>query len=412
VRDLLQSNPVILVLLGEYLPGYKAGGTIRSIANMVEALGDEFDFRIMTSDRDLGDCAPYDDIEPGEWLHVGKARVLYLPRGIGSLWRFIRTLWTTQADFLYLTGFFDAGFSILPLILRRLSLFRPNSVILAPCGEFSSGALSLKSRKKRAYIALSRWAGVYRGILWHASSSYEEQDIRIAFGREEAVTIASPIAAQTSANLENGVSGRSETNGRRVKPAGGIVLGFLSRISRKKNLDGALNLLNGLQGEVYFRVYGPIEDRSYWQACLEIISRLPAMIRVEYRGELQHDDVEAALFDCDALLFPTRGENYGYVILEALSAGCPVIISDQTPWRDLESKGIGWDLPLQEPERFQQVLQGCIDMPPEHFSEWSYRARQYAQRHTDDGTILNQTRRLFRKGTASVAACAEGAARL
>src|ERR1019366_845272 len=104
----------------------------------------------------------------------------------------------------------------------------------------------------------------------------------------------------TAPDLPDRGAGRSVLARRRVKPAGSIVLAFLSRISRMKNLDGALNLLSGVSGEVYFRIYGPIEDRGYWEACQGIISRMPANIGVEYRGEVQHGDVEAVLSDCDA----------------------------------------------------------------------------------------------------------------
>jgi hypothetical protein len=49
----------VLVLVGTYLPGYKAGGPLRSIANLVATLGLEFHFRIVTLDRDLGDKLPF-----------------------------------------------------------------------------------------------------------------------------------------------------------------------------------------------------------------------------------------------------------------------------------------------------------------------------------------------------------------
>lgn len=39
-------NPTILTFTGHYLPGVNGGGPIRTIISMVEALGDEFDFRI------------------------------------------------------------------------------------------------------------------------------------------------------------------------------------------------------------------------------------------------------------------------------------------------------------------------------------------------------------------------------
>src|SRR5579859_3072185 len=70
-------KPSVTVLVGHYLPGMKAGGPIRSIANLVEGLGDEIDFRIVTRDRDLGDTAPYRAIVPNRWTAIGKGQVRY-----------------------------------------------------------------------------------------------------------------------------------------------------------------------------------------------------------------------------------------------------------------------------------------------------------------------------------------------
>src|ERR1019366_8134603 len=71
-------KPSVLVMADHYLPGTKGGGPIRSIANLVDALGEEIDFRIVTRDRDLGDGAPYPSVTPNTWMEVGKARVVYL----------------------------------------------------------------------------------------------------------------------------------------------------------------------------------------------------------------------------------------------------------------------------------------------------------------------------------------------
>ena len=68
---------------------------------------------------------------------------------------------------------------------------------------------------------------------------------------------------------------------------------------------------------------------------------------------------------------PTLGENFGHIILEAFCAGCPVLISDQTPWRDLEEKGVGWNLPLDQPELFREVLQRFAGMENAEYIKWS-----------------------------------------
>ena len=65
--------------------------------------------------------------------------------------------------------------------------------------------------------------------------------------------------------------------------------------------------------------------------------------------------------------------------------GCPVLISDQTPWRSLEEKGVGWDLPLSKPEMFQEVLERCVDVNDE----------EYGLQVTKDDGVVEQNRELF-----------------
>jgi len=48
----------ILILTDYYLPGYKGGGPMRTLSTMVDRLGDEYRFRVLTRDRDLGDTEP------------------------------------------------------------------------------------------------------------------------------------------------------------------------------------------------------------------------------------------------------------------------------------------------------------------------------------------------------------------
>lgn len=400
-------KPVILVLVGSYLPGYRGGGPVRSISNAVEALGDELEFRIVTCDRDIGQPDAYPEIEPYRWTAVGKGRVMYIPSGARSLWRFMAVLRSTPADLLYLNSLFARKYSMLPSLLRRLGLLHSNSLILAPRGEFSTGALQLKAWRKWGYISVSRAVGLYRQIVWHASSRYEEQDIRRAFRDSESITIARPLAESepatkralrivTAPDLPEARTPETiRTALPRGKPAGSLRLVFLSRISRMKNLEGALSLLNGLSGQVYFTIYGPVEDPVYWQTCQAMIARLPSNVHVEYAGAVSHDAVQDVLSQSDLFLFPTLGENYGHVILEALLAGCPIVISDQTPWRNLEELGVGWDLPLRDPKKFQEVLQTCVDMGPEAFSELSRRATEFGIEKRTDVGLLEQNRSLF-----------------
>ncbi|MBR1450401.1 MAG: hypothetical protein IJ591_01660, partial [Lachnospiraceae bacterium] len=67
----------ILILTGRYLPGFRDGGPVRSLVNLTDTFGAEYDFRIMCLDRDHGDMAPYPDIVLDGYNSVGKAKVWY-----------------------------------------------------------------------------------------------------------------------------------------------------------------------------------------------------------------------------------------------------------------------------------------------------------------------------------------------
>lgn len=382
----------ILVFVDYYLPGYKAGGPIRTIANMVDQLSDELDFRIITRDRDLGDARPYPSVVVDSWQSVGKAKVFYLSLRRLSLLSLNRLIRATEHDAIYLNSFFSPCFSIKPLLLRRLSLIPKKPVIVAPRGEFSPGALRFKNIKKRAYIGLSRLLGFYRGVIWQASSEHEKVYISRWFGNRIPVILAPnlpPIVCQTK-----------NQSPRRQKTVGCLKALFLGRISRNKNLDAALKMLNGLKGKVQFNIYGPIEDHDYWAECHKIIKLLPENIVVQNKGAVSHDQVTSIMMDHDLFLLPTLGENFGHVILEALVVGCPVLISDQTPWRGLKEKGVGWDLSLSEWELFRKVLQDFIAMDNIEYVEWSSRARKYGLQVLQNDKVVEQNRQLFYKAIA------------
>jgi len=389
-----KTNLKILTFTGYYLPGYKGGGPIRTLANMEDRLGDEFEFKIITMDRDFKDTEPYSDIKIDGWNRVGKADVFYMSPGMRSLKGFKKILCSTECDVIYLNSFFSPHFTIKPLFLRRLGLIPDKPLILAPRGEFSPGALGLKSLKKRVYLLAAKTFGLYRGVVWQASSEHEEADIRQWFGRDVPVVVAP--------NLPPMVHSADELPPKSGKIEGCLKIIFLSRISRKKNLDGALKMLKGLKGKVEFNIYGPMEDKSYWAECQKIIGGLPENIEVRYSGSVEHDQVGAVMREHDIFFFPTLGENFGHVILEAPCAGCPILISDQTPWRGLEEKGVGWDLPLDRPELFREVLQRCVDMDQDEYVKWSERAREYGLQVTKDDGVVEQNRRLFYKTVRGV----------
>lgn len=315
--------------------------------------------------------------------------------GLIGLWRLMTHI---EYDLIYLNSLFSL-FTIRILALRALGLIDKRPMVIAPRGELSPGALEIKSIKKRIYLLLSKMAGLYRGAVWHASTDHEAVDIGRIFSAsiKRSRNSAHPIRiAPDPFLLPARFSKEIEDPSLRKEP-GEMRLVFISRISRKKNLDYALRLLSNLHGSIQFDIYGPCEDEGYWERCRSLINTLPSSVHVEYRGIARANDVRSLFSRYHLFLFPTRGENFGHVIPEALSSGCLVLLSDQTPWRGLAQKEIGWDIALDDPDGYRRALNSVLAMDNTEFSRRSVAARRflrdYCQRRMSE--IEDVYKRLF-----------------
>lgn len=382
------SKKRILIIVDYYIPGYKSGGPLRTISNMVEKLGDEFSFKIVTRDRDEGDTEPYKEVEIDQWQPIGKAEVLYLSPQQFSLTGFWKIFSSTEYDVLYLNSFFSPYCTIRSLLLRRLKLTPKKPIIIAPRGEFASSAISSKILKKFLYLAFAKLFGLYSNVIWQASSIYEKKDICRWFGSEGTVHVAPDFPPTIQPD---------KLPAQREKSPGKLNCIFLSRIERGKNLNFALKILKEVKKEIQFNIYGPIENKTLWAECKNIIGQLPQNIIVNYCDTVVHEKVLSVMSSHELFFLPTKGENFGHVIIEALIAGCPVLISNRTPWQRLEEKGVGWDLPLDQPKRFKDVLETCVDMDAQTYRQFSGRARAYGLSVTQDQKVIEQNRSLFIK---------------
>jgi glycosyltransferase involved in cell wall biosynthesis len=347
------------------------------------------DFRIITRDRDEGTDQTYLSVIPGTWQPVGHAQVRYVPPSAISTRWLAREVVAVAPEIIYLNSFFDSIFTLKVLVARRAGLFPPVPMLLAPQGELSPGALGIKPLKKAAYIRFARWCGLYRGLTWQASNEAEREDILNTMRGvpPEQVRVAADLTEEAGAAAPDRVP--------RSAP-GALRLCFLSRISPKKNLDFALRVLADVKVPVEFIIYGPIEDSAYWAACQQLIARLPPHVRVQHGGEVLPQEVRHTLSDCDLFFMPTRGENFGHVIFEALSAGVPALISDQTPWTDLEAHGAGWSFPLSAPGAFVAAIERASQELPKDRVGAALRAKAYAAWRVDRRADVKAAHDLFR----------------
>ncbi len=335
----------ILIVVGGFFPGRKYGGPPVSVDNFCSLMKDH-DCYIITVNHDLFETAPYKSIHNG-WNNRGNSRVLYLSDEEYKKGTFEKVINEIKPDLLYLQGIFQS--CILPCL--QLAKKYGIRVLLAPRGELCEGAFNMKRYKKVPYVKFIRIVGLVKNIHWQSTSD-EETD---------AIKKLMKVTDDHVHRLDNIPSIPKCVYPRKGKVSGKGHFVFLSRIHPKKNLLFAISLFKEIDGKVEFDIYGPIEDGYYWKQCQKEIEKLPERVKVKYEGLINHDQVHEIFSKYDAFLFPTLSENYGHVIAECLMVGTPVIISDQTPWRGLEEAGLGWDISLDNENRFQKAIQKVVD---------------------------------------------------
>jgi len=78
-----------------------------------------------------------------------------------------------------------------------------------------------------------------------------------------------------------------------------------------------------------------------------------------------------------------------------------VLISDQTPWKDLEIYGAGWAVPLADIENFKSIIDVLVSMSEDDFEAVSARVLEYVQLYLGSSPILEQTRAMFSNAAAN-----------
>ena len=193
MQSTLKKNkkPIILIFIANYLPGFKYGGILVTVSNTIDYLNKEFEFKIITRDRDLNSRKPYEGIIYDEWQNVGNAKVRYLkPKDINFKY-LISLIRDTDYDLIQLNSFFDSIFTLKVVLAKKLKLVSDKPMIIAPRGELMEGDFNKKFLKKFLFVKLALFTGFYDKLIWQASNKLESQSFKkIMNVKSDSVSIA------------------------------------------------------------------------------------------------------------------------------------------------------------------------------------------------------------------------------
>lgn len=254
----------------------------------------------------------------------------------------------TNADIIYANSIFSFRVGIVPLLFAIILRKR---IIIAPRGELLSGKLQKKWLKKRIYLTFASWLYSSRFVCMHYTSIQELQESRL-FLKNGNDFIATNLVREI---WPKSVARKSKR------------MVWFSRISEEKNLHGAIEIFNLLGADISLDVYGPIEDKRYFNSLQE---HFVDAQRLRYCGELRRKEVRDTLENYDILLFPTRAENFGHVIIEAIQSGVYVIVGNNVPFIFDGHKDCGVKLDIMRHSDFVEAIEAYYEKPSLSYSAW------------------------------------------
>lgn len=337
----------ILSFFDYFYPGYKSGGPAKSSLGFAEWLSDDYSIMILTRNHDFGETTPYSSILENKWIKKSNFSVIYLSSLYFYYYIFFK-LKKEKFNVYYFNSVFSFKFSILPLLLIKLHILPRRNIVLAPRGELANSALSLKSRKKVFYLKLFKKISKNLNIHYQATSKHEFADI------------VTQLNSNTNIFLVNNLRPKSEKPSftSSIKKENELLICCISRLSPVKNLEFAITLLNNLNVNITFDIYGSFEDIEYVNKLRDLIKNE----KVKLKGQISPEKVIDLIKNYDLFFLPTLGENFGHSILESLIASRPVLISDKTPWRNLKVLKAGYDIPLENKNDFINTIIYFLEM--------------------------------------------------
>ncbi|MEM1297699.1 MAG: glycosyltransferase [Pseudomonadota bacterium] len=203
-------------------------------------------------------------------------------------------------------------------------------LVSGPRGALAPANLAHGRLKKRIFWNLFQHVTYDQTSLLHATGEHEYRDLR-AYGLRQPVAV-----------VPNGIDVPEMVP--EVAPSDTRVLLYLARVHPLKGLPLLLEVWRDLPADARagweFHIAGPSTDGHAEE--LQAFCRAHDLTDARFLGPLYGDDKWRAYAGADIHVHPTKHENFGVVIAEALASGTPVITTKGTPWEGVHDKDCGW----------------------------------------------------------------------
>lgn len=368
----------VLITSPQFYPAYKNGGPVQSLKALSGKLNSVCELSVLTSFYDL-DGTPL-DVEPDRFNETKYGNVFY---STNLSYRKVKEIvQAINPDFIYVNSFFST-ISIKIFWLTRFS--RNVKVVIAPRGELMVKPLANKALKKNIYMFFFNLFLYNKKMIWHLATRGEQDDLLQVIKTNNSCVISNLKEIKQSAFAAS------------EKVDGSLKVVTLSRVNQHKNIDYLIEVLSQIKnGKCICDVYGAIEDKDYYAKCMDLVNHLPNHITVSFKGEIKPENVVQTLSGYDLFFSPTKSENFGHAIFEAVEAGLPILISDKVPFfADVEQHNAGWTFPLTDQHKFVACVQELLEKDYSYFDNLKTQTLSYFESKTELVSDISPYKKLF-----------------
>ena len=350
----------ILITTGSFYPAQE-GGPTNALYWLASGLAHRgYDVHVVASSKGLSGQVPLDT-----WQELNGFRVIYNSPGKGED--------ILHAEIGWSECLIRSGVCVMKAHLSNLKyLKRRKKLILSPRGEVFYPAIFHKGKifglLKFVFFKIM---GLLYGnrIIYHATSEEEKEQIQKIFGRKRRI-----FTAPNYMIIPDYIDDSLRTD--EYKDL--IYVGRIAPIKALDKLIKALSLSKAfLNNSSKLHILGECNG-DYYDYLTQKIDQLNLKNKVVFHGVVTGRDKDLLIANSRYLMLISESENFGNVVIEALSQGTPVIASKGTPWSELEDKDAGFWV-SNKPEELSVVIDKVLQMDEEQYNTLRRNAYQYSK---------------------------------
>ena len=323
----------ILFVTPYYKPSFIFGGPVNSVSKLAESIIniDNIDLEVYTTnanglknlDQKTNNSTIVDGVKVKYFKRYFANNSFFISPALSmALLRSIR-----KYDIIHV----NMWWNWVSIISALIAIIFGKKVVISPRGSITEYIINYKNSKLKKLIHQSIGEWILKKSHFHLTSNVELNDTK----KITPVNSYDIIYNLIDLPILKGVKKRRDSEGT-------FTMIFMSRVHEKKGIELLLNSLALIESPILLKIAGDGE-KEYVEKLKGLILELGITSKVEWLGWLDNRRKFDELMKSDLFVLTSYNENFANVVVEALYASTPVLVTNEVGLSDfVQHNGLGW----------------------------------------------------------------------